>query len=117
MFNYLFSLFYYNLFYFIFIKILFDFLRDKKRKEEKIELEASLWKKLLIFNIPELLLIYFYHRKKLLLNRNSISSLFTYLNERISYIFNQDKKYNYLCKVNQDNYNIDLIKKKWRNKN
>ena len=110
--NYLSSLLFYNIFYFILIKLFFDFLTKKKNKEEKEELEASLYKKLLLFNIPELLLIFFYHRKNFLINNNSISSLFTYLNEKISYIFNKDNKNNYLCKVNQENYNITLIKKK-----
>lgn len=110
MFNFIYSLFYYNVFYFIFIKLLFDFLRERKKKEEK-QIETSLWKKLFLFNIPELILIYFYHRKKYLKNKIAVSDLFTYLNERISYLFNQDKKNNYLCKVNQDNYNITLIKK------
>ena len=109
--NYLSSLLFYNIFYFILIKLFFDFLTKKKNKEEKEELEASLYKKLLLFNIPELLLIFFYHRKNFLKNNNSVSALFTYLNERISYIFNQDKNNNYLCKVNQENYNINLIKK------
>ena len=112
MINYITSLFFYNIFYFIFIKSLFGFLAKEKKGEKKKELEASLWKALLLFNIPELLLIFFYHRKNFLINNNSISSLFTYLNEKISYIFNKDNKNNYLCKVNQENYNITLIKKK-----
>ena len=64
--NYLSSLLFYNIFYFILIKLFFDFLTKKKNKEEKEELEASLYKKLLLFNIPELLLIFFYHRKNFL---------------------------------------------------
>lgn len=108
-FNYLKSLFLCNLGYFIFINYLLNFLY-KEKKEEK-EKPASLWKRLLLFNVPEILIIFLYHRVNFHKKAKSIFFLFSYLNEKISYAFNNDTKNNYLCQIDQRNYDIFLIKK------
>ena len=109
MFNYLKSLFLCNFGYFLIITYLFKFLY-KKTDEEKEE-NVSLWKRLLLFNIPEILIIFLYHRVNFHKKAKSIFFLFAYLNERISFIFNNDKKNNFLCQIDQRNYDIYLIKK------
>ena len=113
-FGYLRSLFFYNLFYFIGIKIIYKIINSKS-KEGDMGPKAALWKRLLLFNIPELILIFYYRRKRLTKINTAIYSLFTYLNERISYVFNDDDTKNYLCQVDQNNYNIYLIQKGEKN--
>jgi hypothetical protein len=109
--NYLKSLFFYNLFYFLFLKILFNFLNKNTKEKKENEIEVPIWKRLILFNLPELLIIFYYHKKKYSKINQSITSLFSYLNERISYIFNTQENHNYLCKINQKNYDIYLYKK------
>ena len=106
-FNYLKSLFFYNLAYFLFIDIVLKWIFKEKGNKN----QTSLWKKLILFNLPELLIIFFYHRKKYGKKSQSIFFLFSYLNERISYVFNNDIKNNYLCQIDQRNYDIYLMKK------
>ena len=74
--------------------------------------KAALWKRLLLFNLPELILIFYYRRKRLTKINTAIYSLFTYLNERISFVFNTDDTKNYLCQVDQNNYDIYWEKRK-----
>ena len=106
-FNYLKSLFFYNLVFFLFINILLKWVYKEKSKKD----QAPLWKKLILFNLPELLIIFIYYRKKYSLKSQYIFFLFSYLNERISYVFNNDTNNNYLCQIDQRNYDIYLIKK------
>ena len=115
-FGYLKSLFLYNLFYFIGIKLIYKILNSSKEKENA-EPKAALWKRLLLFNLPELLIIFYYRRKNLTKINIAIYSLFTYLNERISFVFNSDDTKNYYCQVDQNNYNIFLIQKNKDKKN
>ena len=115
-FGYLKSLFLYNLFYFIGIKLIYKILNSSKEKENT-EPKAALWKRLLLFNLPELLIIFYYRRKNLTKINVAIYSLFTYLNERISFVFNSDDTKNYYCQVDQNNYNIFLIQKNKDKKN
>jgi len=109
-FGYLKSLFLYNLFYFIGIKLIYKILSTTKEKENT-EPKAALWKRLLLFNIPELLIIFYYRKRNLTKINTAIYSLFTYLNEKISFVFNSDDTKNYYCQVDQNNYNIFLIEK------
>lgn len=113
LFGYLKSLFSYNLFYFFVMTYVFKWIfKEKNNKEEE---QVSFFKKLILFNLPELLLIFFYRKKKLQKTYNSIRFLFTYLNERIAYVFNNDSKNKFLCQINQNNYDIILIKKDGEN--
>ena len=107
--SYLTTLFLFNLFYFIIINYLINFLN--KQKAQKKEQEVSFWKKLILFNLPELLILFFYRIKKYSKINKSINALFSYLNERIIYIFNTDTKNNYLCKINPSNYDLLFFKK------
>ena len=109
-FGFLKSLLFYNIFYFIGIKLIYKILQSKN--EEKVEPKAPIWKRLLLFNLPELIIIFYYHKRRLTKINTAIYSLFSYLNERISYVFNSNKNNNYLCQVEQNNYNIYLIEKK-----
>ena len=109
-FGFLKSLLFYNIFYFIGIKLIYTILQSKN--EEKVEPKAPIWKRLLLFNLPELIIIFYYHKRRLTKINTAIYSLFSYLNERISYVFNSNKNNNYLCQVDQNNYNIYLIEKK-----
>ena len=109
-FGYIKSLFFLNLFYFIGVKILYKFLNTKSPKEN-IEEKAALWKRLLLFNIPELLIIFYYYKPKLTKINTSIYSLFTFLNEKISYFYNNDDSQKFLVQVDQQNYNIFLMQK------
>ena len=109
-FGFLKSLLFYNIFYFIGIKLIYKILQSKN--EEKVEPKAPIWKRLLLFNLPELIIIFYYHKRRLTKINTAIYSLFSYLNERISYVFNSNKNNNYLCQVDQNNYNIYLIEKK-----
>ena len=109
-FGYLKSLLFYNLFYFLLLKFFFNFL-NKGKKEENTEIEAALWKRLILFNLPELIIIFYYHKKRFLKNHRAIVKLYSYLNERISYIFNKQPNNNYICKINQRGYDIYLYKK------
>jgi hypothetical protein len=119
LFGYFKSLFFYNLFYFIGINLLMKFVSKKKEKEKEIEIEKppSLILALLLFNVPELLIIFFYRRQILRKTSKSILFLFSYLNERISYVFNNDPNNNFICQVDQQTYDIYLIKKDPANKN
>lgn len=112
-FNYLKSLFMCNLFYFLIVNYFFAWLSKEKgkSKNKNKEIKVALWKRLILFNLPELLIIFLYHKKKLNKKGKSIFFLFAYLNERISYIFNTNPKNNYLCQIDQRNYDIYLIKK------
>jgi hypothetical protein len=107
------SLFFYNIFYFIIVGYLFSFITKTKKKEEEEEEEinVSVIKKLLLFNIPEILLIYFYRKKELAKINKSLLFLYSYLNERICYIFNNDPKNKYISIINQNTYDI-LLKRK-----
>lgn len=111
------SLFFYNIFYFIIVGYLFSFLSNTKKKEEEEEVNASTIKKLLLFNIPEILLIYFYRRKELAKINKSLIFLYSYLNERICYVFNNDPKNKYLSSINQNTYDIFLKRKDEENAN
>ena len=113
--GYLKSLFLYNIFYFIGMKIIYKLMNSKDR--EKLQSNAPLWKKLIAFNLPELLLIFYYHKRKLTKINTALYSLFTFLSEKISYTFNSDNSKNYLCQINQNNFNIYLIKKGQNNNN
>ena len=115
MFGFFKSLFFSNFFYFFGLRFLFKFLYKNKKNEQRPEKEAAFWQKFLLFNLPQLFLIFLYYKKKLEKINKSIFLLFSYLNERISYLFNNDKKNNYLCKIDQHNYNINLIKKEESN--
>lgn len=108
-FGYLKSLFLYNLLYFIGIKIIYKFLNYKEQLNN--EPKAPLWKRLLLFNLPELIIIFYYHKRHLTKINTAIYSLFTYLSEKISYVFNSDDTKNFLCQVEPNNYNIFIIKK------
>jgi hypothetical protein len=88
-----------------------------KKKEKEIEKPPSLILALLLFNVPELLIIFFYRRPILRKTSKSIIFLFSYLNERISYVFNNDPNNNFICQVDQKTYDIYLIKKDPANKN
>ena len=61
--EYLKSLFFYNLFYFLGIKIIYKILNTKK--EEDIPPPAALWKRLILFNLPELIIIFFIIKENL----------------------------------------------------
>lgn len=108
-FGYLKSLVGYNLFYFIGIKLIYKLLNSKK--EDSIVPKASIWKRLLLFNLPELIIIFYYRKKRLSKVNTAIYTLFTYLNERICYVFNINEKNNFLCQVDQKDYNILLFEK------
>ena len=104
------SLFFYNIFYFIIVGYAFSVISNDKKKEEE-EVNVSIINKLLLFNIPELLLIYFYRRKELGKVNTSLIFLYSYLNERICYIFNTNSKNKYISSVNQNTYDIILTRK------
>ena len=114
-FGYLKSLFISNIFYFLIINYFFSWLNKEKgkgkNKNKNKEIKVSLWKRLILFNLPELLIIFLYHKKKLNKKGRSIFLLFAYLSERISYLFNTNSTNNYLCQIDQRNYDIYLIKK------
>ena len=107
-FNSLKSLFICNLGYFIFINYLLKWLNKGKYEDENNE---PLWKRLILFNLPEILIIFLYQRVNLQKKAKCIFFLFAYLNERISYVFNNNKKNKYLCQIDQKNYDIYLIQK------
>ena len=106
-FKFLKSLLLSNICYFLIINTFIKWLYKEMDQEES----EPLWKRLILFNLPELLLIFLYHRKILNNKGKSIFFLFSYLNERISYVFNKDPKNNFLCQIDQHNYDIYLIKK------
>ena len=111
-FDFLKSLLFYNFVHFIAFKIILSHIfKTKKSEQNEPEIEIAFWKKFILFNLPELMIIFYYYKKKYKNINNSIKSLFSYLNERICYIFNQDKKNNYLCQVEQNTYDIKLIPK------
>lgn len=107
--GYLKSLLFYNLFYFIGLKLIYKVLNTKK--EEDITPSAALWKRLLLFNLPELILIFYYYKRKLTEINTAIYSSYTYFNERLSFVFNSDDTKKYLCQIDGDNYNIIFFKK------
>ena len=113
------SLFFYNIFYFIIVGYAFSFITKTKKKEEEEEEEinVSVIKKLLLFNILEILLIYFYRKKELAKINKSLLFLYSYLNERICYIFNNDPKNKYISIINQNTYDILLKRKNEENNN
>ena len=114
MFGFFKSLFLFNIVYFIVIHyFLLNFLYKKKDKEKQKEQaqEVPIWQKLLLFNVPELLIIFLYRKKNFEKINESICSLFSYLSERIIYMFNTDKKNNYLFKINPNDYNLYLYNK------
>ena len=117
LFGYFKSLFFYNLFYFIGINLLMKYVFKEKKKEKEVEKPPSLILALLLFNVPELLIIFFYRRQILRKTSKSVLFLFSYLNERISYVFNNDPNNNFICQVDQQNYDIYLIKKNPSNEN
>ena len=81
------------------------------KDNDKFSPKAPLWKRLISFNLPELLLIFYYHKRNLTKINTALYSLFTFLNEKISFAYNTDDTKNYLCQVDQNNFNIYLIKK------
>ena len=111
--GYLKSLFLYNIFYFIIMKIIFKLMNSKD--SQKFQSKAPLWKKLIAFNLPDLLLIFYYHKRNLTKINTALYALFTFLNEKIVYAFNSDKSKNYLCQIDQNNFNIYLMKKGQKN--
>ena len=111
--GYLKSLFLYNIFYFIIMKIIFKLMNSKD--SQKFQSKAPLWKKLIAFNLPDLLLIFYYHKRNLTKINTALYALFTFLNEKIIYAFNSDKSKNYLCQIDQNNFNIYLMKKGQKN--
>ena len=111
--GYLKSLFLYNIFYFIIMKIIFKLMNSKD--SQKFQSKAPLWKKLIAFNLPDLLLIFYYHKRNLTKINTALYALFTFLNEKIIYAFNTDKSKNYLCQIDQNNFNIYLMKKGQKN--
>ena len=111
-FGFLKSLLFYNFLHFIGLRYIFAILSKKKGPEKnEPQIEVAFWKKCILFNLPELLIIFYYYKKKYEKINYSVKSLFSYLNERISYLFNKDTKNNYLCKVDQKTYDIKLIPK------
>lgn len=103
------SLFAYNIIYFIGVNLLLSFLyKDKNKSNEK---KYSILSALILFNIPELLIIFFYRKKILGKIGRSIVLLYSYLNERISYIYNKDPNNKYLCHIEQKTYNIFILEK------
>ncbi len=117
LFGYFKSLFLYNLVYFIGVNLIMKWVYKEKGKgkDKDTEKSPSLILSILLFNIPELLIIFLYHRKILRKTSRSVFLLFSYLNERISYIFNNDSYNNYICHVDQQTYDIYLIKKDQKN--
>ena len=114
-FGYLRSLFISNIFYFLIVNYVFSWLNKEKgkgkNKNKNKEIKVALWKRLILFNLPELLIIFLYHKKKLNKKGRSIFLLFAYLSERISYLFNTNSTNTFLCQIDQRNYDIYLIKK------
>ena len=85
------------------------------KDSQKFQSKAPLWKKLIAFNLPDLLLIFYYHKRNLTKINTALYALFTFLNEKIVYAFNSDKSKNYLCQIDQNNFNIYLMKKGQKN--
>lgn len=110
-FGYFRALFFYNIFYFIIVSHVFSFISNTKRKEKEEEVNVSIIKKLILFNVPEILLILFYRRKELGKIKTSLIFLYSYLNERICYVFNNDQKNKYISSINQNTYDILLTRK------
>lgn len=106
-FNSLKSLFAYNIIYFIAINILLNFLYKNKSDEKKYSILSAL----ILFNIPELLIIFFYRKKILGKIGRSIVLLYSYLNERIIYIYNKDPNNKYVCHIDQKTYNLFILEK------
>ncbi len=106
-FNSLKSLFAYNIIYFIAINILLNFLYKNKSDEKNYSILSAL----ILFNIPELLIIFFYRKKILGKIGRSIVLLYSYLNERIIYIYNKDPNNKYVCHIDQKTYNIFILEK------
>ena len=106
-FNSLKSLFAYNIIYFIAINILLNFLYKNKSDEKKYSTLSAL----ILFNIPELLIIFLYRKKILGKIGRSIVLLYSYLNERIIYIYNKDPNNKYVCHIDQKTYNLFILEK------
>ena len=106
-FNSLKSLFVYNIIYFIAINILLNFLYKNKSDEKNYSILSAL----ILFNIPELLIIFFYRKKILGKIGRSIVLLYSYLNERIIYIYNKDPNNKYVCHIDQKTYNLFILEK------
>lgn len=106
-FNSLKSLFAYNIIYFIAINILLNFLYKNKSDEKNYSILSAL----ILFNIPELLIIFFYRKKILGKIGRSIVLLYSYLNERIIYIYNKDPNNKYVCHIDQKTYNLFILEK------
>ena len=109
-FGFLKSLLFYNFLHFILLTYGLQFISKKKGIDVK-KSEIPLWKKFILFNLPEVVIIFFYHKKNYEKINYSVKNLFSYLSERICYLFNKDSKNNYLCKIDQKTYNIKLIPK------
>ena len=70
--------------------------------------------RVLIFIIPELIILLLYKFPKYLRKNKSILSLMHYINERYQYAFNNNDENDLICKVNNDNkFDIHIFIKKY----
>ena len=107
LFGYIKSLFITNIFYFLIFGKLFSFIFKTKKEEKK---HASIWLRLLLLNIPELIIIFFYRRKIIGKMYRALNALFCYLTNKIIYLYNSDSKNMCFCQLDEK-YNIYVLKK------
>ena len=107
LFGYIKSLFITNIFYFLIFGKLFSFIFKTKKEEKK---HASIWLRLLLLNIPELIIIFFYRRKIIGKMYRALNALFSYLTNKIIYLYNSDSKNMCFCQLDEK-YNIYVLKK------
>lgn len=75
------------------------------------EKPIALWKRILSFNIFDILIYFLFIIYQLYKSANYIDKIFTYLGEKICYDFNQNKINNYFSHLEQNNYDLILYPK------
>lgn len=103
--NYFKSLFLYNLFHFIIIS------NTLYRWSKSMDEPSPLWKRIILFNLSDIIIILPYKIYNYLKNSFSINKIFAFLAEKICYEFNKDKNNKYNSYVEKNEYNILLYPK------
>lgn len=99
-----------NIVYFLFLGRIIGWLYESK-KDKGLKEAPAFWKRFLLMNIPEIIVLYFFRYRKFQKTRPLIQSLFIYLSEKFLYKFNSNMNYNYLAKMNNESYDINVRKK------
>ena len=98
-----------NIFYFCIVGPFFDWLY--KSSEAKVQ-KAAIWKRFLLFNIPELLIIFLYQRNCYKKINIKVMSLFCYFSEKFCFDHNKNMNNAYTCIVDPSNFNFLIAPKK-----